>query len=396
MQSTTAVPRSDVDLFSDAVMAAPYPVFQELRDAGPVVHLDKFDVFAIPRYQEARHVLGNWESFSSADVALNERFNAVLSSSILRADPPWHDTLRDILGAKLARRALRELEPEIARRAEEIVAPLVAQGSFDAVTDLARRFPVDVVGDLIGLPKDGREPLLGLIDANFNCFGPDNARTLAAERQQPELADYVTSLVARQGLAEGSMGRAVYDAAEAGQIPAEFAPRLIMTYVTAGMDTTVNAVGHAVWLLAQHPDQWDILRADPSLVPQAFREVLRCESPVQVFGRTARTDWSVGDVTVPAGSHLAVLFGSANRDERKWTNPDQFDIRRENIEHIAFGYGLHGCAGQALARIEGEAILHALLRNVSRIEAGKPVRHFNNVLRGLESLPVTVASTRGR
>jgi cytochrome P450 len=111
-----------------------------------------------------------------------------------------------------------------------------------------------------------------------------------------------------------------------------------------------------------------------------------------VFGRTARTDWEVGDITVPAGSRLAVLFGSANRDERKWTDPDRFDIRRENIEHLAFGYGLHGCAGQALARIEGEAILRALLGKVSRIEADQPVRHFNNVLRGLASLPVTVVA----
>jgi cytochrome P450 len=392
MQSTTTIPRSDVDLFSEEVMAAPYPVFQELRDAGHVVYLEKFDVFAVPRYQEARHVLGNWELFSSADVALNGRFNVVLGTSILRADPPWHDNLRDILGAKLARRALRQLEPEIARRAEDIVAPLVARGRFDAVTELARRFPVEVVGDLIGLSREGREPLLGLIDATFNCFGPDNARTVAAEQKQPELAEHLMGIAARDGLAEGSMGRAVYEAADAGQIPADFAPRLIMTYVTAGMDTTVNAVGHAIWLLAQHPDQWDILRADPSLVPQALREVLRCESPVQVFGRTARTDLEVGDITVPAGSRLAVLFGSANRDERKWTDPDLFDIRRENIEHLAFGYGLHGCAGQALARIEGEAILRALLGKVSRIEADQPVRHFNNVLRGLASLPVTVTA----
>ncbi|MFD4603065.1 cytochrome P450 [Streptomyces sp. NPDC058464] len=128
-------------------------------------------------------------------------------------------------------------------------------------------------------------------------------------------------------------------------------------------------------------------RADPALVPSAFREVLRYESPVQTFGRTARVDAVVGDVAVPAGTRLAVLFGSANRDERKWPDADRFDVTRSNHDHLAFGFGLHGCAGQALARMEGEAILRALLRDVVRIEVGRPVRHFNNVLRGLDSLP---------
>ncbi|MFI1030287.1 cytochrome P450 [Streptomyces sp. NPDC020951] len=373
-------------------MADPYAVFRELRDAGPVVYLERSDVYAVARYEQARQVLGDWESFSSADVALNEQFNHYIGDGILRADPPLHDQLRNVLAARLAPRALRDLAPEITRRAELLVDRLVVKGSFDAVTDLARWFPVEVVGDLIGLPREGRERLLPLLDANFNCFGPDNARTRASVPQLPELAEYVMTSATRGALAEGSMGRAVYDAVDAGEIPEAVAPWLVMTYVTAGMDTTVHAIGHTVWLLAEHPDQWDALRADPALVPQAFREVLRYESSVQVFGRTARVDRAVGDVTVPAGARLAVLYGSANRDERKWPDADRFDITRNNIDHLGFGYGLHGCAGQALARLEGEAILTALLRGVSRIEAGEPVRHFNNVLRGLESLPVTVVT----
>jgi cytochrome P450 len=186
------------------------------------------------------------------------------------------------------------------------------------------------------------------------------------------------------------MGAAVYEAVDAGWVPADAAPWLIMAYVTAGIDTTVHAIGHALWLFAQHHDQWDTLRANPALVSSAFREVLRYESPVQMFGRTATNEWTVDGITVPAGSRLSVLFGCANRDERKWPDADQFDIRRNNIDQLAFGYGLHACAGQALAKIEGEAILRALLSTVSYIEAGEPVRHYNNVLRGLESLPVKI------
>ncbi|WP_405728462.1 cytochrome P450 [Streptomyces sp. NBC_01537] len=392
MESIATVPRSDADIFSEEVMAAPYTVFRELRDAGPVVRLDRYDVLAVPRYAEARHVLGDWEAFSSADIALNDRFNQYLEGSILSAAPPLHDRLRGVMASRLAPRAMRDLKPDITRRAEELVERLVAKGSFDAVADLACWFPVEVVGDLIGLPREGRERLMPLVDANFNCFGPDSDRTRASAAKLPELADYVMTSAARGALTEGSMGSAVYEAADAGDIPQESAPWLVMGYVTAGMDTTVHAIGHAVWLLAEHPDQWDALRADPSLVPQAFREVLRHESPVQVFGRTAAADWTVGDLTVPAGSRLAILYGCANRDERKWADADRFDITRANADHLAFGYGLHGCAGQALARLEGEAILHALLSRVRRIEAGEPVRHFNNVLRGLESLPVTVST----
>ncbi|MBU3067768.1 cytochrome P450 [Nocardia sp. NEAU-G5] len=390
---TDTIPHFDVDLFSEEVMAAPYSEFRALRDAGPVVYLDRHDVFAVARYREVRHVLGEWEAFSSVDISLNKPFNDYIGEGIIRADPPVHDALRSVLSSRLAPGGVRNLEPEINRRAEEIVDRLLTRGSFDAVADLARRFPVEIVGDLIGLPKSGREPLLELIDANFNCFGPENDRTLAAVPRLAELAEYVMVSANRDVLAEGSMGRAVYDAVDAGRIPAEVAPWLVMTYVTAGMDTTVHALGHLVWLLAEHPDQWNVLRSSPSLVPQAFREVLRYESPVQVFGRTARVDWVAEDVTVPAGARLAVLYGSGNRDERKWSDADRFDVQRSNIDHLAFGYGLHGCAGQALAVLEGEAILRALLAKVARIEAGTPVRHFNNVLRGLESLPVTVTAS---
>jgi cytochrome P450 len=393
MSTLTTAPRSNVDLFSEKVMAAPYEIYRELRDLGPAVYLERFDVFAVPRYEHARYVLGDWESFSSADIAFNQPFNDRLDGSILSADPPRHDILRGVLAARLALRAMRQLASDIQRRADKIIDGLVARGTFDAVGDLARRFPVDVVGDLIGLPRDGRDELLELIDANFNCFGPENNRTHTSRALQPKLVEYLTTRATREALSDGSMGQAVYDAVDAGQLPAESAPQLMTTYVTAGMDTTVHAVGHAVWLLAEHPDQWEALRSDPAREPQAFREVLRYESPVQIFGRGVRADWTVGDITVPAGARLAVLYGSANRDERKWSDPDRFDVTRANIGHIAFGYGLHGCAGQALAQLEGEAILRALVRRVSRLEAGEPVRHFNNVLRGLESLPVTVAAS---
>ncbi|MFI6366184.1 cytochrome P450 [Nocardia sp. NPDC050630] len=391
--TSASVPRSDVDLFSEEVMEAPYEVYRALRDAGPLVYLDRIDAYAVPRYEQARQVLGDWKSFSSADIALNEAAKEFISDrGVIRADPPWHDQMRGVMAERLAPRAVRALRPEIARRADELIDRLVGKGSFDAVTELAHRFPVDIVGDLIGLPEQGRADLLPLLDANFNTFGPDNARTRTSLPVLDTLTAYVMVTVTRDVLAEGSIGRAVYEAADAGRIPAEAAPFVVLAYIAAGMDTTVHALAHAVWLFAENPDQWQALRADPALVPQALREVLRYESPVQVFGRTVRTGVTLEGIDLSAGTRLAVLYGSANRDERKWADADRFDITRANSDHLGFGYGLHGCAGQALATIEGEAVLNALLRRVTHLHAGTPVRHYNNVLRGLSALPVTVTT----
>ncbi|ORW41758.1 hypothetical protein AWB90_21015 [Mycobacterium paraense] len=392
MTQTDMIPRSDVDLFSEEVMDDPYPLFRKLRDAGPVVYLDRLDVWAVTRYEQARHILGDWQSFSSADLALNEQFNSYIGDGIIRSAPPLHDQQRNVLASRLSPRAVRKLQPKIDRRAQEVVSALAERGSFDAVSDLARTFPLEIVADLIGLPKQGRERLLELVDANFNCFGPDNDRTRESGPKLAELAQYVMANATKETLAPNSMGAAVYEAVEAGWVPASAAPWLVMAYVTAGIDTTVHAIGHIFWLFSRHRDQWEMLRFDRALIGGAFREVLRYESPVQLFGRTATDGWTLNDITMPAGSRLAVLFGCANRDERKWKDADQFNIRRDNIDQLAFGYGLHACAGQALARIEGEAILRALVDSISDIEADEPVRHYNNVLRGLESLPVRVTT----
>jgi cytochrome P450 len=164
---------------------------------------------------------------------------------------------------------------------------------------------------------------------------------------------------------------------------------MMQAFVVAGMDTTVNSIASAIWLLAERPDAWAALRADPSLVRSAFEEGLRCESPVGFFCRAVTAPTSVDGVDLDAGERVMLLFASANRDERKYPAADRYDVTRNPLDHVAFGGGIHGCAGQGLARIEGPAILGALVRRVERLElAGPPVRHLNNAVRGLERLPV--------
>lgn len=175
-----------------------------------------------------------------------------------------------------------------------------------------------------------------------------------------------------------------------GRITEAQCPQLFTAYLVPSLDTTISAIGNAIWLFGRYPEQWDKVRENPSLIPNAFKEVLRLESPIQGFSRKATSDYEVEGISIPAGSRVVVLFASANRDERKWRHPDIFDVTRNTSGHLGFGYGIHLCAGASLARLEGQAILSALAQRVERFELGKSTRKLNNVIRGLSSLAVTV------
>lgn len=166
-------------------------------------------------------------------------------------------------------------------------------------------------------------------------------------------------------------------------------PHIIHQDVAAGMDTTVAAIGNAVYHLARNPDQYQLLRDDPSLVSSAFNEVLRIEAPPHAFSRLVKSDVVVDGTPVPKDARLALLFGSGNRDERHYENPDAFLVRRNPIDHLSFGYGPHTCAGQGLARLEAHAVLDALVRRVASFEVGEGRRKINNATRAYDTLPVT-------
>jgi len=387
------VPHSEVELYADDVLRDPYAALAELRALGPIVELDRYAVWAIPRFDPARAVLRNWQAFRSGmGLGLNDAVNSMGRESILMSDPPRHDVLRSVLIDRLGAKALRPTAEKIRDRARQLVAEVVEAGEFDAVGQLARVFPVQVVGDLIGLPKEGREDLLQLADGTFNSFGPDNERARAGMLAWPAEARLLARIATRDRLTEGSLGMAVYEAADAGLIDAQDCLTMLGTYLNASMDTTVNAISACLLLLGRSPAQWRRLRQQPDLAPAAFEEAVRFESPVQSFSRMTAKDETIAGTLVPAGRRVLVLFGSANRDAERWERADTYDITRPALQHLGFGFGLHSCAGQALARIEGRAVLEALVERVESFEVGEPVWHLNNVIRGLESLPVRVVT----
>lgn len=383
---------SDIDVFSDDVADDPYPIYRMLRDQAPAVYLRRYDCWVVTRYEDVRAALGDWESFSSAHgVALLDEVNALQVGTVLAADPPKHTQLRSVLSEKLAPRAIRALRGEIEARAAELVNSVVSLGTFDAMSGLAKRLPVTIIADLIGLPEQGREKLLPGADAIFTQFGPV---TPTLEQRMPLIEEYTAWMVSvtdRRHLRPGSWGAAILDAVDDGRIDPSGAMLMLGSYLVAGMDTTVNGIGAMLQVFAEHPDVWQKLREDPNLAGGVFEEALRFESPVQGFFRMATRDVEFGGHKIPSGARVLMHFGSANHDERHYADPERFDVKRNPLDHMAFGYGNHACAGQGVARMEARALLGALLERVDHFElAGTPRRHYNPVVRGLEELPLTI------
>ncbi|MDR7303014.1 cytochrome P450 [Haloactinomyces albus] len=385
--TVTAQSSSGVDIFSDEVLTDPYPVFAELREQASVVRLEKTGVWAITRYQPIREAMGNWSVFSSNAVAFNDRMNEILVGTSLATDPPDHQQLRAVISDNLSPRALRRLKGDIEAKADDMVADLVRRETFDAVDDLARALPLAVVVDLIGVQGAVRDNILSWGEAAFNLLGPMNERAIDGFPLAGELFEWAHNVQAKD-LVEGSMGHAIFAAGERGEIPHENCGMMVHQLVAAGMDSTIAAISNAIAMFAAHPDQFDLVRDDPSLIPSAFNEVLRYEAPIHAFGRRVKEDYELDGTMIPAGSQIAVLFGSGNRDPRHYEDPDTFRVRRNPVDHLSFGYGPHSCAGQGLARLEASAVIGALARRVRRLTVGTPQRRLNNSTRSLDKLPV--------
>jgi cytochrome P450 len=388
-----AAPQSDYDPYTDEALLRPWDGYRELREAGPAVWLNKYGMFALARYSSARRALEDPESFPSGrGVMMNDAMNQVLIGNTLCSDGEEHDTLRGVIGRPLTPKAVRPLLDEFTALADSVVESVMAKGTFDAVSELAQHIPVSIVSNAIGLPEKGRERMLVWAKALFNCIGPMNDRTVQSFPVLSEMMEYATNEAVRGKLKPGSWAEGILDAVDRGEVPAEACPALMVDYMGPSLDTTIFAISNAVWLFAQHPDQWDLVREDPALIRGAINEVLRYESPIQgAFSRYVEHDVDMDGVLMPAGSRAIVFYGSANRDERKYADPDRFDVRRGANDQISFGAGPHACVGMHLARIEMRALFTALAGRVRRFEGVDQERALHNVLRGFNRLQVKVS-----
>ncbi len=356
----THAPLSDADPFGHDILESPDAFHAMLRDSGPVVYLNRYDLYAMGRYAEVHAALTDWQDFESgAGVGLsNFRLEKPWRppSLLLETDPPHHDAPRAVLSEILSVRALRRLRDLWCADADELVAALPANTPIDAVPEIAEAFPLRVFPDAVGIGADGRENLLPYGDHLFNSFGPHNDLVVAGEPRIAAVSGWVNEQCGRDRLTpvgrdgHGTFGAQIWAAADRGDITTDQAPTIVRSLLSAGVDTTVHGLAAVLHAFATNPDQWDLLRANPSLARIAFDEAVRVEAPVQTFFRTATRDILVGDVLIPEGKKILMFLGSANRDPRHWDNPDAFDITRNPSGHVGFGMGIHQCVGQHVAR----------------------------------------------
>ncbi|HAV81485.1 MAG TPA: cytochrome P450, partial [Erythrobacter sp.] len=384
-----------IDPFDKVFLGDPYAYHDMIREAGPVVWLDSVGAFAMARYEEVKDSLRDHETFCSSrgvgtlDFAKETPFRP--PSLLLEADPPLHDRTRSMMNRIVSLKALKELRPRWQAKAEELVDRLVERRRFDAVKDLSEIFPMMIFPDTIGLRDDGREHLLDYATIVFNAFGPDNDVLREGNEGKEAAIEWVAEACKRDNLKEGGWGMAVFEAADRGECTHEEAERLVRSFLSAGVDTTVNGIGHMVLALAGHPEEYQKLRSNPSLVRRAFEESLRWDSTVQTFFRTTTKRVEVGGAEIPEGQKVLLFLAAANRDPLHWDEPDAFRIERNTSGHVGFGFGIHQCLGQMVARLEGELIGTAIAERVASIRlTGAPVRRLNNTLHAIDSVPVEV------
>ncbi|BBX48656.1 cytochrome P450 [Mycobacterium cookii] len=378
------------DIYSADAIVDPYPHYARLRELGPVVWLSKQRVYALPRFAECKAVLRDDATFVSGDgVALNAIANRLSRGTTLNSDGAEHDQRRKLLAHRMLPRALRKISDRVDEQADQVVEAALGRGEVDGVTDLASALPLAVVPDLVGWPRGQRDDLLAWGGATFDILGPLNGQWVKSLPSSVQMLRFARGVVRRRSVLEGSLGHDVLVAADQGHLRRRDCSPLMVDYVAPSLDTTISAISSALYLFAAYPEQWEIVKGNHELIPNAVNEVVRHEAPLRAFSRKVACGTRIGDTDIPAGSRVLVIYASANRDEREWDDPDRFDIRRDATRQLGFGHGSHACAGQALARMETQAMLRALVERVDRIElTAPPTWAVNNIIRRHERLPL--------
>jgi cytochrome P450 len=398
MATTTG---SDVyyDPYDVEIDADPYPVFRRLRDEVPLYYNERYDFFAVSRFDDVERGLLDAKTYISGRGGILELIKANIEippGALIFEDPPVHTLHRRLLSRVFTPRRVAELEPKIRRFCERSLDPLVSSGRFDFIADLGAQMPMRTIGMLLGIPERDQESIRDQVDANLRTEAGQPMRTKANDVFAGEMfADYISwrSEHPSDDLMTDLLECEFED--ETGTVR-RLTREEILTYVTvvagAGNETTTRLIGWSGKVLADNPDQRRQIAEDRSLIPNAIEELLRYETPAPHVGRYVPREVEVDGQTVPAGSVVLFLIGAANRDDRRYTDPDRFDVQRKIGQHLTFGYGIHFCLGAALARLEGRIALDEVLDRFPEWEVDEDNTRLSptSTVRGFETLPVTV------
>ncbi|MEM6305152.1 MAG: cytochrome P450 [Pseudomonadota bacterium] len=386
-------PRYPVDFYSDAFIRDPVPHYAQMHAMGPVVWFEQNRCYAATTHATVSEVLRDADRFRSGrGLSLNDEVNALLIGSSLNSDSPEHERRRSITAAPISRAAIRPLDVYIEKTAAQLADRLVARQTFDAVGDFAAVLPLAIVVDLVGLSDEGKGEMLNWASAAFNLFEGFNARSRASMDDLKGLQAYLGQYGRREALKEGGLARRIFDVAPERGFTQEEAAQLMRDYINPSIDTTISAAGFAAYLFATCPDQWDLLRADPGLIPNAVEEIIRLATPIRAFSRYVAEDTEVAGVPMAAGARVMAVYASANRDPGVWADPDRFDVTRRVKAHLGFGHCRHMCMGLHLARRE---LIHLIGAMAARVKhwhlEGEPEVAMNNTIRAFARLPMRVA-----
>ena len=380
----------------------PYPVWKRLRDECPLYYNEKYDFYALSRYDDVETCSKDWRRYSSAKGTLLELIKSgmqIPSGSIIFEDPPDHDLHRGLLTHIFTPRKISALEPKVREFCARTLDPRVGSGGFDFIADLGATVPMWTIGMLLGIPESDQVSIRESIDSGLRLSEGAPPPTGMHERLLKdrnavfgEYIDWRAKNPSDDVMTE--LLNAEFDDTDGTR--RKLSRQEVLSYIgllaAAGNETTTRLIGWAGKVLAEHPDQRRQLAKDPTLCLRAIEELLRYESPSPVQARYVTEDVEHHGQKVPAGTVILLLTASANRDERRFEAPDRFDIHRQVGQHVAFGYGVHFCLGAALARLEGRIALEEVIKRFPEWEVDwdKAVRAHTSTVRGWEKLPVRI------
>jgi len=400
------VTATDADLYYDPfdfeIDTDPYPVWRRLREERPLYYNERYDFFALSRYQDVEAGLIDWKTYSSARGTLLEviKSGAQLPPGlIIFEDPPAHDLHRGLLARVFTPRRMNAIEPQVREFCARSLDPLIGAGGFDFIADLGAQMPMRTIGMLLGIPEQDQEALRDQIDEGLRLEDgtmPDlgsRPRSLDQTGRFEEYIDWRAKHPSDDLMTELLQAEYEDEAGERRRLTRTEVLNFINLIAAAGNETTTRLIGWIGKVLAEHPDQRRQIVARRDLVPAAIEEILRFESPSPVQGRYVTTDVEHYGQVVPAGSAILLLNGSGNRDDRKFPDGDRFDIHRKIDHHLAFGHGIHFCLGAALARLEGRVALDEVLQRFPtwEIDWDDAKQARTSTVRGWERLPVVTS-----